>query len=125
MKTNQSCRFIWVIAVVSLFFVTLPDESSAKMYKWIDKEGKTHFTDHPGNIPMDSLDNSKPIKGVYGTPDPKQYHREDEESKKKRREEFRKNVERQKRVDACERRCQSRDLFDTITCIQSKCRGVR
>jgi len=113
-----------IFIFVGLFMVH-PDDSYGEMYQWTDKSGKSHYTDHPGNIPEMELDRTQPIKGVFGTPDPKQYHKNDLQSKLQRKEEFRQNVERNRKVRACERSCQRKNMFDTVSCIQSKCRSIR
>jgi len=121
---NVLKRLLPCLLIAAFWMVNSPS-AEADMYQWTDKNGKTHFTDHPGNIPEDAIDKNKPVKGVYGTPDPEQYHKDDPESKLERKRKFQHNVEQKKKYRACERSCQRKDPFDTLTCVQTHCQRLR
>jgi len=48
-KFVPTCLFI-IVSLVFLFSNTL----EAKIYKWVDEQGKTHFTDDPSKVPSKS-----------------------------------------------------------------------
>ncbi|UCD10923.1 MAG: DUF4124 domain-containing protein [Nitrospinaceae bacterium] len=122
---NNLLKFLTPCLLIAALLTLSAHSVEAAMYQWVDKNGKVHYTDHPGNIPMDAIDKNKPIKGVFGTPDPMQYHKNDPASRMQRKKEFQRNVERKRKFRACERSCQRKDMFDTITCVQTHCRGLR
>jgi hypothetical protein len=118
---NRLLPFFLILA----FALVIAENALAAMYQWTDKNGKVHYTDHPGNIPMDAIDKDKPVKGVFGTPDPVQYHKEDAPSRELRKEMTKQKVERDRKYRACERSCQRKDMFDTLTCVQTHCSKIR
>lgn len=53
-----------IILVVAIFAITLlSPAASAKMYKWVDKEGVTHYTQHPP-VKEESKEIAAPYKPV-------------------------------------------------------------
>lgn len=40
-----------IVFGIVIFLLTLPQVSFAGVYKWVDENGVTHFTDHPSKIP--------------------------------------------------------------------------
>ncbi len=94
MPTIQSrhplIRFI-ALLISGLLLNTMPIIADAKMYKWVDANGKTHFSDRPP--PKEAKQNSKEYK-------PKQhlfYNKGASTEQKQQREEFLQG--RQKQTD--------------------------
>jgi len=51
-----------VVSFILTLVVLFPSTAQAKMYKWVDDQGKTHFTDSKSKIPPKYRDKPKPEK---------------------------------------------------------------
>lgn len=90
-QTRHSVLQLIALFLGLLLLNTLPLTADAKMYKWVDANGKKHFSDKPP--PKDVVGNVKEYK-------PKQrlhYNKEASPEQKQQREEFLR--ERQKQAD--------------------------
>jgi len=63
---NQAHWFILFIGFLSVAFIVAP--VSAKIYKWKDETGKTHYTDSPAKIPKKYRNSDKGIERVKEGP---------------------------------------------------------
>jgi uncharacterized protein DUF4124 len=61
MKTKS---FIAILIIPLWFFILLVQPVDAKIYKWKDENGKTHFTDSPEKIPFKYRKNIKKKKAA-------------------------------------------------------------
>ncbi len=48
---HNSRRNYFVLTLLVAFSLVCSDRVEAKVYKWVDEQGKTHYTDSPAKIP--------------------------------------------------------------------------
>jgi len=53
-----------IILLAICFLLVLQAPVLAEIYKWVDENGKTHFTDNMGRIPAEYRDQNKPMQEV-------------------------------------------------------------
>ncbi len=78
-------KLLQAFFLVVLCFLTF--SVYAAMYRWVDKEGKTHYSDQPPSDADAKAVNAKPASGSSSSTAVKSYQEKDQEFKKRRIEE--------------------------------------
>ncbi len=58
------------ICLVGVTLIALTSFASAEFYRYVDKEGKAHYTDNLANVPADQRPTVDQFDDVYGEPPP-------------------------------------------------------
>lgn len=63
MLIDKSGQFIGVVIVVSMAMIAISNDSVARIYKWVDDNGKTHYTQSPppGDIEAEEINISTKV----------------------------------------------------------------
>ena len=94
--------------LVALCFFTVTVH--AAMYRWVDKEGKTHFSDQPPTDVESKSVNSKPASGTGSPAAVKSYQEKDQEFKKRRIEE--QEAEKKQKVELSNTQAKQKNCSD-------------